>query len=1001
MKSKKGLTLVEIIVAIALLGVVSLLMFPALTNQYIMLRNTRSITIDLYEAQQEIEKTIIDIRRDIQAGINPDGQTKQAYTLFRGQPAERVVDGYPTAISLHVDNSSLTLNTVVADSRMPEFDVATASNVRLRFYNGSSYLDNAYTLTPSLRLVSSFDLYDPGNVNLTNISRWYVSRRGFNSPMITNPQEIENGSVYPRYPEDYVIIPNINTTSMTSIQESYAGRHIVYAVTPASQSGKMGVTSPSNPVFISGLPVISNLILHLDASMLSRESSTVSDVYGHYYVNQWNDISGNNNHAAQSDTSRRPELLSFRTGLIVDGGMTYETYAKYLKFSGDDGMTVSHKSALNDNLTIFAVMRSANTTADKTILRKVGSSYSTSNGWSLGWIADNQLGLNVFRGSASDTVSADPGTALDNEWHILTATSGLSFQVDSLTPLTVTRTAGSLSNSSALTIGYSDSNYTAMDIAEIIIYNGILSEEEQYKVNMYLKDKYDPDSPNVYIYALKPITDSAVIGEPYTLPNIIRAYMTNGTMMDVPVTWSVNPIDTTSAGIKTSVATAISNPSKTTTATIDVAGISYLNDMTVTVMQNDPYTLPASVVATLTSGKTRNTAVTWNIDTVNTSTIGTQSRVGTSVIDVTKSMTLTIDVVPRSVTGVELNASSISINSNDTFQLIADVKPDDAYNKNVSWISSDESVVLVSSSGEITGVGSGQATITVTTQDGGYVATCDVTVTTSVTGVTLNITAITRPRGSVIDNLVATVLPENASNKDVSWSSSNTNVARVDQNGVVTVQNYYNNGWRPSNGSTATITVQTADGDHTATCVLTVGRQVTGVSLASSLTVSVGQTRSLTATVAPDDAQNKTVFWQTDNPNIATVSSNGQVQGVAIGQTTITVTTEDGGYTDQCTVTVVQLAVIRLDEFTSGWGWIDGNRFKLVFNKPIQSATAGSSLTNAAVAISGSEVTISRSNGNFNTGTHNVTVQSTDGDVLTVTVELTQSWWSGYDWSLR
>src|SRR5690606_22834512 len=100
--------------------------------------------------------------------------------------------------------------------------------------------------------------------------------------------------------------------------------------------------------------------------------------------------------------------------------------------------------------------------------------------------------------------------------------------------------------------------------------------------------------------------------------------------------------------------------------------------------------------------------------------------------DVTKSMTLTIDVVPRSVTGVELNASSITINSNDTFQLIADVKPDDAYNKNVSWISSDESVVLVSSSGEITGVGSGQATITVTTQDGGYVATCDVTVTTSV-----------------------------------------------------------------------------------------------------------------------------------------------------------------------------------------------------------------------------------------------------------------------------
>ncbi len=110
----------------------------------------------------------------------------------------------------------------------------------------------------------------------------------------------------------------------------------------------------------------------------------------------------------------------------------------------------------------------------------------------------------------------------------------------------------------------------------------------------------------------------------------------------------------------------------------------------------------------------------------------------------------------------------------------------------------------------------------------------------------------------------------------------------------------------------------------------------------------------------------------------------------------ITVTTEDGGHTAQCTVTV-PFAVIRLDEFyLVGWfNTVDGNRFKLVFNKPIksESATPSSSLTNATVAISGSEVTISRSNGNFSTGTHDVTAESTDGDVLKVTVELTQSWW--------
>lgn len=127
MKDKKGLTLIEIIMAIALLGIISILIFPALTNQYLMLRSTRTITFDLYGAQQEIEKAIIDIKKDIQADIAPNGQTKTSYTLFQNQPTQRIVEGYPNEISIHLNNNNLTLNTVIADSRMPDFDVATAS----------------------------------------------------------------------------------------------------------------------------------------------------------------------------------------------------------------------------------------------------------------------------------------------------------------------------------------------------------------------------------------------------------------------------------------------------------------------------------------------------------------------------------------------------------------------------------------------------------------------------------------------------------------------------------------------------------------------------------------------------------------------------------------------------------------------------------------------------------------------------------------------------------
>jgi uncharacterized protein YjdB len=260
--------------------------------------------------------------------------------------------------------------------------------------------------------------------------------------------------------------------------------------------------------------------------------------------------------------------------------------------------------------------------------------------------------------------------------------------------------------------------------------------------------------------------------------------------------------------------------------------------------------------------------------------------------------------------------------------------------------------------------------------------------------VTLNPTSLTLPPGQSTP-LTAQVLPANASNQNVTWQTSNQNYVTVN-NGTITAtsnSNYI--------GYTATITVRTADGNFSATCQVTVGNPVSGVSIdPSTVTLPQGTSQTLSVIFSPQTATNKNVSWSSSNSGIVSVSSSGLITAVSGGTAVITVTTADGGHTAQCTVTV-PFAVIRLDEFTSGWfNSVDGNRFKLVFNKPIQSATAGSSLTNAAVAISGSEVTISRSNGNFNTGTHNVTVQSTDGDVLTVTVELTQSWWS-YDWSLR
>jgi uncharacterized protein YjdB len=142
------------------------------------------------------------------------------------------------------------------------------------------------------------------------------------------------------------------------------------------------------------------------------------------------------------------------------------------------------------------------------------------------------------------------------------------------------------------------------------------------------------------------------------------------------------------------------------------------------------------------------------------------------------------------VTGVTLNKNSTAVLVGGTEQLTATVTPATAVNKNVTWSSSDTGIATVSTSGLINGVAAGNATITVTTEEGGFSASCAVTVSTSdaavsVTGVTLNKTSVTLLVGGT-EPLAATTAPSNATNQNVTWSSSDTGIATVSTSGLVT-----------------------------------------------------------------------------------------------------------------------------------------------------------------------------------------------------------------------
>lgn len=171
----------------------------------------------------------------------------------------------------------------------------------------------------------------------------------------------------------------------------------------------------------------------------------------------------------------------------------------------------------------------------------------------------------------------------------------------------------------------------------------------------------------------------------------------------------------------------------------------------------------------------------------------------------------------KPVTKVSLDNGKLGLTVGESKTLAATVSPKNASNKYVSWSSSKETIATVNSEGKVTGVAPGEATITVTSWSNNRTATCEVTVTAAkvaVTEVKLNESDIEINKGGSI-TLVATVAPDNASNKSLNWSSADSNVAIVDTNGKVAAL---------SEGKT-TITVTTADGGKTASCQVTVSEK--------------------------------------------------------------------------------------------------------------------------------------------------------------------------------
>ena len=267
--------------------------------------------------------------------------------------------------------------------------------------------------------------------------------------------------------------------------------------------------------------------------------------------------------------------------------------------------------------------------------------------------------------------------------------------------------------------------------------------------------------------------------------------------------------------------------------------------------------------------------------------------------------------IPVTYFGISAPSQTLSVGSSSQIKVVTD----EDYVGHIMWESSDTSVLRVLSNGKVVAVGQGEAVITASIGE----ATSSVTITVTgeqpgesgLTGVSLDRYTLTLYAGEEAEQLTATLKPE-GTEATIRWTSSNQTAATVSQDGKIT----------PLSAGVTVVTA--AAGDYRASCIVTVQPKrvrVTGIRFDEPThTLMMGSTVTLQPIIAPDDATVKNLTWVSSDEQTATVSRTGIVTALSVGETTITATTVDGGYSAE--IKIIVTAAAQLGD-VNGDGYID------------------------------------------------------------------------------
>lgn len=489
--SKKGMTLVEIIIALAIFAIISVGFYSVFATVFINMYQTSRVTESAFLSQQEIEESILDVKTKLKNGlVSQVTQSRVSVSLFTGSN-QRSVFAYH--LSETMVNGKV-VETLVAENRPPQLRVPViTSNIVIATFRGTTRDDYPNIASRSqlvINLVGGTPTVNDEGLLIQHLYYWYISKLGFYTP--SNP---------PLFPDDYEILAGYTSKDILTIPESFSGRFLKLMVTPVGEKGAMGNSVLSNDLFISPLPVYSSLLLHYDASWINK---SVTTQFSSDRVQRWLDI-GPFRSASANPSGSLPtlstheysqELIKRTYGVVrsassgtqqlitssnstINTGRTSVTVYFVSNFSTTNGAAnnVDILVARDGNNQDKFVLRTSSVVGSEgqlelvkwnntTTVRVINTSDYRTDQWEI-------VKLEVYNNRLSINHKV---SNVDNVYSFVNSVANTSFSTTRsiiLTPFRMNFAQG----------------YT---IGEVLIYNGVVSSSDEQLILKYLYEKYMP-----------------------------------------------------------------------------------------------------------------------------------------------------------------------------------------------------------------------------------------------------------------------------------------------------------------------------------------------------------------------------------------------------------------------------------------------------------------------------------------------------------------------------